>query len=69
MALSNHLFSLEGKNALVTGAGQGLGEAMALGLAGHGANVAAIDANAETAQGTADCIKALGVESLSLQEM
>ena len=67
MASSNHLFSLEGKNALVTGAGQGLGEAMALGLAGHGANVAAIDVNAETAQGTADSIKALGVESLSLQ--
>ena len=47
------LFSLEGKNALVTGAGRGLGAAMAKGLAEAGAAVALVarseDALAETA--------------------
>ena len=33
------LFSLEGKNCLVTGASKGMGKAMALALAEHGANV------------------------------
>ena len=33
------LFSLEGKNCLVTGASKGIGRAMALALAEHGANV------------------------------
>ena len=32
------LFSLEGKNCLVTGASKGMGKAMALALAEHGAN-------------------------------
>jgi NAD(P)-dependent dehydrogenase (short-subunit alcohol dehydrogenase family) len=62
----NDLFSLKGRNALVTGGGQGLGEAMALGLAGHGANVAVLDIHAETAQRTACQIEPLGVKSLAL---
>ena len=33
------LFSLEGKNCLVTGASKGMGKAMALALAEHGASV------------------------------
>ena len=33
------LFSLEGKNCLVTGASKGMGKAMALALAEHGAKV------------------------------
>ena len=61
------IFSLVGRTALVTGGGQGLGRAMALGLAGRGANVAVVDVNADTAQSTADEIKALGAESLSLR--
>ncbi|MBW7461614.1 SDR family NAD(P)-dependent oxidoreductase, partial [Paenibacillus sepulcri] len=38
---------IEGKVALVTGAAQGIGEAVARALAAHGAVVAAVDRNAE----------------------
>lgn len=38
-----NLFQLDGKVALVTGAGRGLGQAMALGLAEAGADVAGLD--------------------------
>lgn len=37
------LFKLDGKTAIVTGAGRGLGQGMALGLAEAGANIAAVD--------------------------
>lgn len=59
-------FSLAGKNALVTGAGQGLGKAFALGLAEAGANVAVADIRAESAARTAEEIKALGCQSLAI---
>jgi 2-deoxy-D-gluconate 3-dehydrogenase len=36
-------FQLDGKVALVTGAGRGLGQAMAVGLAEAGADIAALD--------------------------
>ena len=37
--MTRHLFSLAGQTALVTGAGRGIGQAMALGLAAAGADV------------------------------
>ena len=39
MAYLDHLFSLEGKTAIVTGASRGLGRAAAVALAGAGAKV------------------------------
>jgi 2-dehydro-3-deoxy-D-gluconate 5-dehydrogenase len=41
--MSLNIFSLHGKVALVTGAGQGLGRAMAVALAKAGANIAGLD--------------------------
>ena len=46
MGASPNLFSLDGKVALVTGAGSGLGLAFALGLAAQGATVVCADRNA-----------------------
>lgn len=60
-------FSLLKRNALVTGAGQGIGRTLALALAEAGANVAVIDRNGETAKRTAKDIGALGVKSLALE--
>ena len=51
------MFDLTGKTALVVGAGSGIGEASARGLAAFGAEVYAADVNAEAAEATADSIR------------
>ena len=56
--MTNKLFSLEGKSALVTGANTGLGQAMAVALAGAGADVALVGRSAPDE--TEAQIKALG---------
>jgi NAD(P)-dependent dehydrogenase (short-subunit alcohol dehydrogenase family) len=57
-----NLFSLEGEIALVTGAGSGIGERLAVGLAEAGADVACLDLPAQQAglERTAARIAALG---------
>ncbi|MFG0230688.1 SDR family NAD(P)-dependent oxidoreductase [Achromobacter sp. 413638] len=57
---------LQGKLALVTGAGQGNGRALALGLAAAGARVMAADLRADSARDTADAIIAAGGQAWSL---
>ena len=47
---------LKGKNAIVTGAGQGFGLAIAQTFAAHGARVACLDHNAKTARAAAAAI-------------
>ncbi len=64
MALDG-MFSLAGRNALVTGGGRGLGKAMATALAEAGANVAIVDLDLERAQESAQDIAALGVKTLA----
>jgi len=54
------LFTLSGKTAVITGAARGLGKAAAVGLAGYGAHVAAVDLNADACCGTQKEIEALG---------
>jgi 3-oxoacyl-[acyl-carrier protein] reductase len=59
--------SLNGKIALVTGAAQGIGRDIALGLAKDGAEAAICDVNLEAAQKTAGDIEAMGRKSLALK--
>jgi sorbose reductase len=59
-------FRLDGRCALVTGAGQGLGRAYAQALAEAGADVAIADINSESARRAADEIAALRVRSLAI---
>lgn len=51
---------LEGKNALVTGAGQGIGRGIALRLVRDGANIGVVDLNEEKMRKVAEEISALG---------
>lgn len=58
--MSSTLFNLEGKVALVTGAAQGMGRAMALALAEAGADLLLVDRNEAGARATADEIARQG---------
>lgn len=51
------LFDLSGRRALVTGSSQGIGYALALGLAEHGASVIINGLNAQKAEAAAETIR------------
>jgi 3-oxoacyl-[acyl-carrier protein] reductase len=58
---------LKGKIALVTGAAQGIGKAVTLLLARHGADVIVADVNLEKAEETAREVQSLGQQSMAVK--
>jgi D-sorbitol dehydrogenase (acceptor) len=58
---------LEGKAAAITGAGSGMGKAIAIAYAREGAKIVAADLNLDAAQGTAGEIAAAGGEAIAAQ--
>ena len=58
--MSDSMFDLSGKVAVVSGAAQGLGQATAVAVAEYGADVALVDRNADGAEVTAETIRSLG---------
>ncbi|MBI1282577.1 MAG: SDR family oxidoreductase [Anaerolineaceae bacterium] len=58
--MTHPLFDLSGRVALVTGAAQGMGRAMAIGFAESGADLMICDINEQGVQATAEHIKTLG---------
>lgn len=61
------LLGLSGKVAVVTGAGSGIGQGIALRLAQMGARVAVLDINVEGAKATVESIAATGGEALTVK--
>ena len=57
---------LEGKSAIITGAGQGIGRAVAKGLAAEGARVVVAELNAENGARVAGDIEAAGNVALAI---
>ncbi len=62
-ALEPHMI-LKGQAAIVTGAGQGIGKAIALRFAKEGADIGIIDVNGKTAEGTGKAVHRLGRRSV-----
>ncbi|OSQ35976.1 SDR family oxidoreductase [Thalassospira mesophila] len=60
--MSFPLFDLTGRRALITGSGQGIGYALARGLAQHGAKVVINGRNAERTHAAADELRAEGAD-------
>ena len=58
--------SLDGRTALVTGGGRGIGRAIALGLAAAGADVAVLARSADELEAVAGEIRALGRRALAI---
>ncbi|MDD7016011.1 MAG: SDR family NAD(P)-dependent oxidoreductase [Firmicutes bacterium] len=65
MENANNFFGLEGKSAIVTGAGNGIGKAIAVMLASLGANVMACDIEADSVANTAREITKEGYTAIS----
>jgi len=58
---------LKGRNALITGAAQGIGKSLAISMAREGANIGIADVNMESAESTANEVKSMGVKSIAIK--
>ena len=58
---------LEGKNAIITGAGRGIGRAIAEAFARQGCNIAALARSKDEIEETAALVRTLGVQAVALQ--
>jgi len=58
---------LQGKTAVVTGGGRGIGKAIALRLARDGANIGILDVQKDSAAGSAEEISRLGVKAMAVE--
>lgn len=58
---------LQGRTAVITGAAQGIGRAVALALGDEGANVALADLQAEKAQSVAEEVRSRGAAALAVE--
>ncbi len=67
MAEGGSVMKLEGKVALITGAGSGIGQAIALRFAKEGADIAVNDINLAAAEKTVESVKSLGRRAIALQ--
>ncbi len=61
------LFDLSGRVAMVTGAGSGLGRAIAMGMARHGASIVAADIDGPSVSATATAIEAMGRHAIAVR--
>ena len=61
-----HEYSLEGKLAIVTGAGRGIGKAISLVFAEAGADIVAVARSVEQIEETADEVKTLGSRAIAI---
>ena len=64
--MSNSIFGLEGKSALVIGGGQGMGESTVMQLVNAGCNVAVLDLEMSRAEAVAAKVKAAGRKSMAI---
>ena len=61
------LFNLEGRKALITGAGRGIGRVLAISLAQTGCDVAILEKNIEDARNVVEEIKKIGKKAAAFQ--
>ena len=60
-------FKLDGKTALVTGGGQGIGQAFCFALGEAGAKIAVVDINLTVAEETAQALSRKGIEAIAVK--
>jgi NAD(P)-dependent dehydrogenase (short-subunit alcohol dehydrogenase family) len=65
-SIQNSLFDLSGKVALVTGAGRGIGRAIAFGFAQNGADIAAISRNEKEIKEIESDVRRVGRRAVGL---